>query len=95
MSLDDFASISPAPQRILLVSHDEDFNVVWVGRLPRFVVRSGPPCFVFDKDLKLRAWANETGEGGDVDRLLQKAWTEGAPIRFSDGVTHVRTHTRH
>lgn len=72
-----FANRVPAPVSLYLVAGDDSSKIVWVGPVPWYAMRSGGPCYVFDRHGKLIEWASETGEGSPIDGQLAIAQRTG------------------
>lgn len=87
--LSEFARTAAPPVRLAIVERDGERRLVWVGPVPRFTIRSGPPCYVFDRDGRLMAWASETGEGGPLDPFKAAAH-EAAPISLDEALRWAR-----
>lgn len=49
-------------------------RIVWIGTIPRFTIRSGPPCYIFNERCELIDWTSETGEGWPYDALCEQAY---------------------
>lgn len=62
-----------SPVHLAVVGEGETQRVVWLGELPWSVVRSGRPCYVFDRTNHLVAWCSETQEGWKYDPLAAEA----------------------
>jgi hypothetical protein len=66
----------PSPQRLARVADSRGSRIVWIGVVPRFTIRSGPPCYIFDDSCVLTDWTNEVGEGWRYDYLYHQAFQE-------------------
>ncbi|HTU27044.1 MAG TPA: hypothetical protein VMF30_16675 [Pirellulales bacterium] len=77
-TLAELAGCVPAPVRLAFVTGQGATRLVWIGSIPRFAVRSGPPCYVFDTQGRLIDWRAETGEGWSLDPLRIAAYDEPA-----------------
>jgi hypothetical protein len=68
----------PRPVRIAIVTRLGSERLVWVGPIPTLTIRSGPPCYIFDRNGILVDWCPETGEGWRSDDLKIAAFREKA-----------------
>ena len=78
MTITEFSSQMPSPQKLAIVEHDGVRYIVWIGRYPRSIVpASGPPCYVFDADGKLVDWSLDTGDDHKLAHFFDEAsWKE-------------------
>lgn len=83
--LSEFAKTAAPPDRLAVVERDGERWLVWGGLVPRFTIRSGPPCYVFGRDGRLTAWTPETGEGGPLDHFKTEAH-EAGPISLDEAL---------
>jgi hypothetical protein len=70
----ELAAKLPPPQHLAVIQTPAGTRLVWLGDSPWWVVRSGPPCYVFDDRCCLVEWCAETGEGWPGDQLARAAW---------------------
>jgi hypothetical protein len=75
----------PAPFRLAIVARSGEERLVWIGTIPRFTVRSGPPCYIFDRNGLMVDWCPEAGEGWSSDYLEVAAFHED-PIPLSEAL---------
>lgn len=73
-NLGDLIRTLPPPNRLAWVVDCGANRLVWIGQLPRFTIRSGPPCYLFDEQGRLIDWTAETGEGWTYDELANAAY---------------------
>jgi hypothetical protein len=73
-SISEFAETMPPPQHLSVMNVDGQLRLVWIGELPSFTIRSGPPCYVFATDGTLIDWTAETGEGSELDTIVLQAF---------------------
>jgi hypothetical protein len=73
------------PHRLAIIDMPDGKRLVWLGDTPRWIIRSGPPCYVFDDRGRLLEWCAETGEGGHVDQLTRAAWT-GQSLTLAEAI---------
>lgn len=85
--LSELAEKIPPPARLLLLSHHEPIRLVWIGTVPPLTVRSGPPCYAFDERGRLIDWSPETGEGGQLDKLVAASVHQGQPISLAEALS--------
>jgi hypothetical protein len=85
--LSELAEKIPPPARLFLVSHHEPIRLVWIGTVPPFTIRSGPPCYAFDERGRLIDWSPETGEGGRLDKLAAASVHQGQPISLAEALS--------
>jgi len=81
----ELAAKLPPPQRLAVVDTPAGKRMVWLGDIPWWVVRSGPPCYVFDDRCRLVEWCHETGEGWHSDELATAAW-HAKPITMEEAL---------
>lgn len=62
------------PNHLAEVKQNGQQRLVWVGTVPRYTLRSGPPCYVFDQRGRLIDWVAETGEGSELDEIVIDAY---------------------
>ena len=63
----------PPPSRLAVVGPAYERRLAWIGSIPAFTVRSGPPCYVFDGAGQLVDWCPETAEGWPEQYMV--SWT--------------------
>lgn len=81
------AKIGP-PVHLAVVGEKSEQRLVWMGRLPSHVVRSGAPCYVFDMTGHLVTWCSETQEGWRYDHLASEASrAESIRIKVAEAMT--------
>ncbi|WP_459555435.1 hypothetical protein [Lacunimicrobium album] len=77
-----------SPVHLAFVGERAERRLVWMGRLPSYVVRSGAPCYVFDMTGHLVTWCPETQEGWRYDYLAAEASrTESISISEAEAMT--------
>jgi hypothetical protein len=81
----ELAAKLPPPRWLAVVDTPAGKRMVWLGDIPWWVVRSGPPCYVFDDRCRLVEWCHETGEGWRSDGLAMAAW-QAKPITTPDAL---------
>lgn len=86
MSLDEFASKANGLKELFLVDGQEGSKLIWVGPIKTWTLPSGPPCYVFDSNMKLIRWTISTGEGSPVDQDFREAQSIGRKVHLSDAV---------
>ncbi|WP_406694075.1 hypothetical protein V5E97_23820 [Singulisphaera sp. Ch08] len=64
----------PPPSHLAVVLQQGTQRIVWIGPLPPYTIRSGPPCYVFDARGRLLGWSPQTGEGGRWDEWARAAY---------------------
>lgn len=79
-SVSEFSRAMPAPMRLLVVDYDDEQRLVWIAEIPAFTVRSGPTFYVFDSEGTLIDWVAESGEGAELDNVLEQAYETGESI---------------
>jgi hypothetical protein len=92
-TLSELAKKVAKPERLAVISHSGAERLIWIGRVPRFSLASGPPCYIFDKSGLLIDWCSNTGEGWWADSLLGEA--RAAPgISLDEAARWCRRQTR-
>lgn len=89
-NLVEFSRTMPLARRVAAVSNGGNDVIVWIGATsttPLF--GSGPPCYIFNSDGELVKWTSETGEGGEIDGLCQRAW-RADPISVDEAIRRSR-----
>jgi len=75
-TLAEMAAEMPQPSHLAVVNNQGNEWLVWLGPTPRFIIRSGPPCYLFDRSGRLTEWCRETGEGWKHDEIAQAAYRQ-------------------
>jgi hypothetical protein len=70
----ELAGKVPKPVRLAVISAYGSRRLIWIGRVPRFTLNSGPPCYVFDESGVLVDWCSNTGERWSGDSLMGDAY---------------------
>jgi hypothetical protein len=81
----ELAAKLPPPRRLAVIATPAGKRMIWLGDTPWWVVRSGPPCYVFDARGRLVEWCHETGEGWHSDGLAMAAW-QAKPITMDEAL---------
>jgi hypothetical protein len=84
-TLADLAKRLPPPIRLAVVTQHGEQRLVWVGPVPPFSIRSGPPCYIFDGGCRLVDWCPETGEGWPLEYMRAAAFRE-KPTSLNDAL---------
>lgn len=70
----EFAKSRPEPRRLELVETADGSWIAWYGELAGpLAIPSGPSCYLFDRTGRLVGWQSETGDGGSVEDIIDRA----------------------
>lgn len=88
----ELAASVPSPRHLAIVSENETPLLVWIGHIPAFTVRSGPPYYIFNAQGQLIDWCPESGEGHSADNL--KTTASNSPAISWEEALHWRGKTK-